>query len=62
MDAGAHGPMFRCMVKFRTWYELLAGEVKDVMKDEDVIKSDETSSQRTTTVEMEASALHYVGV
>lgn len=60
MDVGVHVHLFRSVLQFKTWYELLVGKFKDVVKEEDVVEAEQARSHTTTVFKVEANTLPYV--
>lgn len=56
---GLGAPVLLC-IAVQNWYELLVEEVEDVIKEDNVIESEEVQSHRTTVFEGEARWLDYV--
>lgn len=57
MDVGAHGHLFCSLLQFKPWYELLLGEVENVVKEEHVVEGEEAQSQRKKVFEAEGNVL-----
>lgn len=60
MDLSAHEHMLYSALEFKTWNKLLVGEVKEEMKHEQVLESEEPAFQRTIVLEVEVEVLHNV--
>lgn len=58
MDVRGQGHLFSSGLQFRVWCELIVGEVRDVVKKEDVLEGDGIQSHRTTVFEVKGIALH----
>lgn len=44
MVVGRHGALFSYVLQFKKWYDLFLGEVEEVLKERDVIGSEEAQS------------------
>lgn len=60
MDLEAREHLFCSLLQLKTWYEVLVGEVKDVIKEEDVAENDEAQIQRTIGFEANIKSLHWM--
>lgn len=61
-DVRAYVHLFCSAMQFKMRYELLVGEVENVVKEENVVEGAKVQSQRTPVFKLGANALHYVPV
>lgn len=60
MNVKAHGLLSCSALQFKMRYELREGEVGDVVKEEPLVESEESQSQRKIVFEEEAKLLQYI--
>lgn len=61
MELGAVGYRPWCAREFRSLFDLLVKDAKDVLNDEYGVEGEETTSQRTTVFKLGSEILYYVG-
>lgn len=61
-DLGPHRQRFCSKLQVNSWYELLVGEVEQVVTHEHGQESENPATQATTVYEQEAKVEHYVWV
>lgn len=58
MDLGTHEQKIFFALQFQTWYQLLFGDVEEVMTHDLDLESGEPTTRMMTIVKVEARALH----
>lgn len=59
-DLGAYGHMFRFATQFKTWYELLVGDVEELVNHEQFLEFEDRATHTSTVFLVEGKALLYV--